>query len=220
MSKRILFFLLIISIINSINSFLRFNIPNNRDKCFLEELFVEGTVLIKYHLYGLEEAFKKESQSEILRNIKIFIKNSKGKVIHETFLSKIRDKYAIHLTEPDQYFVCARFYKSWSKTDLPESVQLVIKIRSDYDYKELDKSLQKEDVQNFETRIKEIISETVPSIESAKKELVEEDNTAKDIIGCSNAYYKLTIVQLIIIFIISFYNIINFKNFLSSKRVI
>ena len=46
------------------SSSLKFNIPNNRDKCFSEEIFQEGTLLIRYDLKGIE-SIKNEHQEKI-----------------------------------------------------------------------------------------------------------------------------------------------------------
>ena len=60
----------------------------------------------------------------------------------------------------------------------------------------------------------------IPSIAVSKMELDEEDKTAKAIISTSTLYFKLTIIQMIIIIIIAFYQIFNLRKFLASKRII
>ena len=66
----ILFNTLILSLFNLSVQSLKFNIPNNREKCFNEDIFTNGTLLIRYDLKGVE-FIKKESQEKVLQNIKL-----------------------------------------------------------------------------------------------------------------------------------------------------
>ena len=118
------------------------------------------------------------------------------------------------------YQICARYYKSWSITELPKSVMLGIKIRTDYDYKSLEDTLEKKDIDHFMEQIRILKSKVVPSITSSKIELDEEDKMAKKIISTSKLYFKLAIIQLVLIVIIAIYQIFNIKRFLTSKQII
>ena len=75
---------LFFSFFNFCKSSLKFNIPNNRDKCFQEEIFTNGTLLIRYDLKGIE-TIKQENQEKVLKNIKLFIKDPKGRNVREVF---------------------------------------------------------------------------------------------------------------------------------------
>ena len=221
MSKKLmnLFLINFLSLFICINTSLKFNIPNNREKCFAEEIYIKGTLLIRYDLNGIN-TIKTEYQESTMKNIKLFVKNPKGKIIKELFLQSRKGKFALHVEEIGQYYICTKYYKTWSISDLPKDVLLGIKIRSDYEYKEINKGLLKEDVNNFIEEMLEVRKNVMPSIEASKIELDEEDRTAKAIISTSTLYFKLTIFQLILIFIIAFYQIFNVKKFLTSKRII
>ena len=80
---------------NSYSS-LKFNIPNNREKCFAQEFYLQGTLLVRYDLKGIE-LIKPENQEKAIKNIKIFVKNEKGKNIHELFLNSHKGKFAIYI---------------------------------------------------------------------------------------------------------------------------
>ena len=215
----VLFLINFLSLFIYINSSLKFNIPNNREKCFVEEIYIKGTLLIRYDLNGIN-SIKTEYQESTMKNIKLFIKNPKGKIIKELFLQSRKGKFALHVEEIGQYYICTKYYKTWSISDLPKDVLLGIKIRSDYEFKKIDKGLLKEDVNNFIEKMLEVRKNVMPSIEASKIELDEEDRTAKAIISTSTLYFKLTIFQLILIFIIAFYQVFNVKKFLTSKRII
>ena len=215
----ILYITIIISLFNLSNQSLKFNIPNNREKCFAEEIYINGTLLIRYDLKGIE-SIKSEHQEKVLKNIKLFIKNPKGKIIRELYLINRKGKFALHVDMEGQYQICARFFKIWSITELPKDVVLGIKIRTDYDYQNLETSLEKKHLNHFLEEMRILKSKVIPSITSSKVELDEEDKMAKEIISTSKLYLKLSIIQLILIIIIAVYQIFSIKNFLKKKQII
>jgi hypothetical protein len=216
----IFYFLVILTIFKNINSSLKFNIPSYRDKCFQTEIYTEGTLLIRYDLIGFEEFFKDKEQEELFKNIKIFIKNEKGKNVYETSLKNRKDKFAVLLKEAQVYQICTRYFKPRRARELPGFVMMGLKIRNDYQYTELENSLHKEDVNNFWKKIRNLKKDIRPSIEAAKVELKEEDKTAKSIISSINIYYKLCIIQLVIIILVSVYTVVTYQDFLKKKSII
>jgi hypothetical protein len=97
---------------------------------------------------------------------------------------------------------------------------LGIKIRTDYDYSPIDSPLEKKDLEHFYEQMRMLRSKVLPSITSSKNEIDEEDKMAKAIISTSKLYFKLTIIQLVLIVIIAVYQIFSIKNFLQSKQII
>ena len=146
---------MIILIIIAIKSFtfiessLKFNIPSYRDKCFQQEIYLEGTLLIRYDLTGFEDFFKGKEQQELFNSIKIFIKNEKGQNVYETSLKSRKDKFAVLLKEPQTSQICTRYFKPRRGKELPGFVMMGLKIRNDYHYTEIDNSLHREDVNHF-----------------------------------------------------------------------
>ena len=201
------------------NASLKFNIPNNRDKCFSEEMYLDGTLLVRYDLKGIEN-IKNEHQESVLKNIKLFVKDPTDKIIRELYLINRKGKFAFRAEKDGFYNICVRYYKTWSVKNLPNDVLLGIKLRSDYAYKEIKNSLQKKDVNDLVEQINNLKYKVVPSISSSKKEIDEEDKIAKAIISTSNLYFLLTLIQMILLFVIVFYQIFNLKRFLSSKQII
>ena len=207
------------SFLNLSNQSLKFNIPNNREKCFTEEIYTNSTLLIRYDLKGVE-SIKADNQEKVLKNIKLFLKNPKGKIIKELDLLNRKGKFAIYIDMEGVYQICSRYYKTWSVTELPKDVVLGIKIRTDYEYQSIESSLEKKDLDQFWEEIRILKGKVLPSISSSKVELDEEDKMAKTIISTSKLYLKLSIIQLILIIIIAFYQIFNIKNFLMKKQII
>ena len=213
------FFIIFFILFNFSLSSLKFNIPNNRDKCFSEEIFADGTLLIRYDLKGVD-SIKKEHQEKVLNNIKLFVKDPNGKILRELYLINRKGKFAVRVEKEGIHNICARYYKTWSLSELPKDVLLGIKIRSDYDYKQIEQSLQSKDVKDFMDQINSLKYKVIPSISSSKVEIEQEDKTAKAIISTSSLYFKLNLIQLILVFFIAFYQIFNLRKFLTSKRII
>ena len=218
-STFIIFITLMFSFLNLSNQSLKFNIPNNREKCFTEEIYTNSTLLIRYDLKGVE-SIKADNQEKVLKNIKLFLKNPKGKIIKELDLLNRKGKFAIYIDMEGVYQICSRYYKTWSVTELPKDVVLGIKIRTDYEYQSIESSLEKKDLDQFWEEIRILKGKVLPSISSSKVELDEEDKMAKTIISTSKLYLKLSIIKLILIIIIAFYQIFNIKNFLMKKQII
>ena len=213
-------FLILISLFNIIESYLKFNIPSNHDKCYVQELYVEGNLLIKYDLTGFEKEFNENEQKNLFKNIKVFIKNEKNKNIYETDLKSRKEKFAIRIKEPGHYQICARYFKPRRSRDLSKNILMALKIRSDYDHKDLENSLMREDVDKFWKSIRELKREIRPSIEAAQLELNEEDKTAKSIISSIEIYYKLCVIQVAIVIILNIYVLVTYNDFFKEKSII
>ena len=212
--------LLILIVFNLIESSLKFYLPTQKDKCFQVELYFEGTILVRYDLSVFDKDFKENQQKELFKNTKIFIKNGNGKNIYETELKSRKDKFAVFLKEPGVYQVCTRYIKQRRESYLPNNISMGLKIRSDYQYTDIDQSLHKSDVNNFWRRIREIKNEMRPSLEASKNELSEEDKTAKSMIHTIDTYHKLCCVQFALIIILAIYNIGYYKDYFKEISII
>ena len=213
-------FLLIIIQINIIHCSLKFNIPNYRDKCFQQELYIGGAIQVRYDLSGHEKYFQGQELQELFKNIKIFIQSEKGKKIYETSLKSRKDKFVVHIKEPDVYYICARYYKPNRGREIPGDVVMGLKIRNDFYWTDLKKSIHQEDVQHFWKKIRDVKKDMFPTIESAKQEIKEEDDTAKMMVSSINTYHKLAIIQLIIIIIFSSLTVYKYKDYFKKKSII
>ena len=214
--------LILISSFNIISSYLKFNIPSDRDKCYGQDFYVEGTLLIKYDLSGFEKEYRGvNEQNNLFKNIKVFIKNELNKNIYETELKSRKEKFAIRIKEAGHYSICARYNKPTRRgRDLSNNIMMALKLRTDYEHKDLGEKLMREDVDKFWKKIREIKRDIRPSIEAAQIELTEEDKTAKSIFSSINIYYKLCCIQLTIIFVLTIYNLVSYKDFFKEKSII
>ena len=213
-------YLVILLSINYINCSLKFNIPSHRDKCFQQELYVGGAIQVRYDLSGYQKYYKGKEVQDLFKNIKIFIKNQAGKIIYETNMKDRKDKFVVHIKEADIYYICAKYFKPYKAKEIPGDVLMGLKIRNDYQYKKLEESLHKEDVNNFWKKIREIKRDMTPTIEASRLEIKAEDKTAKSIISSIDTYYILCCVQLVIIVIVTIFTIVSYKDFFKTKSII
>ena len=213
--------IIIICLFNVINSYLKFNIPSNNDKCFEYKIYVNANLLVKYDLTGFDKEFKsEEEQKNLFKNIKVFIKNEKNKNIYETELKSRKEKFALKLEGPGSYKICARYNKPRRGKDLKNNILMALKLSTEYDYKFVDDGLKKVDVFNFWEKILSIYKEMRSSIEAAKLELNEEDSTAKSMISSINIYYKLCLIQLAVIILLTIYNLWRYKDYFKKLSLI
>ena len=219
-NKFSLSFYLFLTLFIFIDSSLKFNIPTYRDKCFSQELYIEGTLLIRYDLTGFEDDYKGTDQEELFKHIKIFIKDEKGYRVYETELKNRKDKFAVLLKNPGNYQICTRYFRQRRGRELSNKVLMGLKIRNDYQYKKLEETLHKEDVNNFWKKIREIKRDMTPTIEASRLEIKAEDKTAKSIISSIDTYYILCCIQLVIIVIVTIFTIVSYKDFFKTKSII
>ena len=212
--------ILFLSLLNITYSSLKFNVLGNRERCFTQELYIDGSLLVRYDLTGFEKVFQGNRAEELFKKIKIFIKDDKGNNIYETELKSRKDKFVIFIKKEGIYQICTRYFKNRGDRELPTSILMGLKIRNDYQYTKLDESLHKEDVDNFWRKIRDIKRDMRPSIEASKIELKEEDKTAKSMISSIQTYYILCCFQLVIVVVMTIYIIVTYQDFLKKKSII
>ena len=211
---------LLFALLNIAYSSLKFNILSYRDKCFSQEFYLEGSLLIRYDLTGFERDFPGNKAEELFKKIKISVKDDKGKPIYEIVLKSRKEKFVIFIKNAGVYQICTRYFKSRGERELSSNILMGVKIRNDYQYKKLEDSLHKEDIDNFWKKIREIKRDMRPSIEASKSELKEEDKVAKSMISSINTYYILCCFQLVIIVVITIYIIVSYQEFFKNKSII
>ena len=204
----------------TIKTSLKFKIPSYKEKCFEEDLYLEGTLLIQYHLSGYENDFKPSEVSKFFKSIKIYIKDEKENIIFNTELKARKDKFAVYMKKEGKYLICSKYDRAKGGKDLSDSVLMGIKIRDDYKLGRFENSIQKEDIKDFWDKIRNVKKEMIPSIEAAKKEIEKEDKVAKSIISSLNVYYFVSLIQLVVIILVTCYLLYNFKTYFKSKSII
>lgn len=211
-------YFLFLSLIPLCFSSLKFDLPINKYKCFLEDISFEATLLIRYDL-----SFPNiTNTNEIIKNVEILVTNDNGVKASNFYLEKRKGKFAVYLKEESIYRICVKYHKSYSIPNPPQGTLMGIKLSTEYEANEpkVEEALQKEEIEIFKKKIKDIKSELDPSVNVQEKEIRNENRTAKKIIKSGRLYYYATIIQLIVVIGVGMYHLINFRRFLSSNKII
>jgi hypothetical protein len=214
------FFILFLISINNIFCSLKFKIPKNSEKCFIQQIFLETSVLIRFDLSGFEEISDNKILQNIYNNLQIYIKNQNSTIIYRESIKKNKGKFVQFLKEPGIYFICSSYVGQYNENNFPKNLLFGIKITNEYESKDINKALNKDTLEIFNKKIKKINNELIPSMNLQKKELEEEDETSRKIISASEWYFNLTVIQILLIILVAFYYVLQFKKYLTVRRLI
>ena len=212
MLKSLKYFLFIF-FLNNIFCSLKFKIPKKTEKCFIQQIFLDTSVLIRFDLSGIEQTEKNLLQN-IYDNLQIYIKNQNLTIVYKEPIKKPKGKFVQFIKIPGIYYICSLYEGNYNENDFPKNLLFGIKISNEFESKDIDKALNKDSLEIFNKKIKKINNELIPSMNLQKNEIVEEDETSKKIINSSNWYFNLTVIQILIIILVAIYYVLQFKKYL------
>ena len=211
-----------LTIFRQISPKFKFNIPDDHDKCYVSHVYIPCNIQIQYEINGFDERFVSDSTKGIVGNdINIFVKKEGDeRVIKEEKGIKSKNNFVVHLTDPGRYFICVRFFPSNFMPSLPNFVTISLEIREDSSILPTSQFMTKNEVLDFSEKIKEIKSQTFININKENEQMMEEKRIQKEIISSGFLYNILTVIQIIIICGIGFFNIHNFLKYLKRKEIV
>ena len=218
--KKIAFFTFALFLFSLSNCSLKFSIPVNREKCFIEQTIFNGSLLIRYDISGFQNLTETEI-NEVLQNIKIFVKTEETGRSSRYDVESRKGKIAISTVEGQSYRICTKYTnsKTWG-VKKPDELSIGLKLSNDWEEINVDQALNKETLGHFQSKIQELKSKVNEPILSQKRTLKMEDKSAREIIKTSRLYFNLTIFQLIFVIGIGMFHLITFRRFLSSNKII
>lgn len=212
-------YFLFIFFLNNIFCSLKFKIPKKSEKCFIQQIFLETSVLIRFDLSGIEQTENNLLQN-IYDNLQIYIKNQNLTIFYKEPIKKPKGKFVQFIKIPGIYYICTLYEGNYNEKDFPNNLLFGIKITNEFESKDIDKALNKDSLEIFNKKIKKINNELIPSMNLQKNEIAEEDETSKKIINSSNWYFNLTVIQILIIILVAIYYVLQFKKYLFIRRLI
>lgn len=213
--KSLIIFILFFKFIFSI---LKFKIPLKNEKCFIQQIFLETSVLIRFDLTGIEQISNNILQN-IYENLKIYIKNQNSTVIYKESIKKSKGKFVQFIKKSGIYFICSIYEGNLNENEI-KNLFFGIKISNEFESKDIEKALNKDSLEFFNKKIIKINNELIPSMNLQKNEIDEEDETSKKIINSSKFYFNLTVIQILLIIIVAIYYVLQFKKYLFIRRLI
>jgi len=212
-------YFLFIFFLNNILCSLKFKIPKKSEKCFIQQIFLETSVLIRFDLSGTEQIDNNFLQN-IYDNLQIYIKNQNLTIFYKESIKKPKGKFVQFIKKPGIYYICTLYEGNYNENDFPKNLLFGIKITNEYESKNINNALNKDSLEIFNKKINKINNELIPSMNLQKNEIVEEDETSKKIINSSAWYFNLTVIQIILIILVAIYYVLQFKKYLFIRRLI
>ena len=199
---------------------LKMNIPDNRDKCFIENIFDETIIFIKYDISGYDKNLDIEELKLILNGIIIFIKNNNDNTIYKQYLNERRGKFGYLINKAGEYRICTRFYSKTISKKLSDDVVIGLKIKKSNDKKIINKSLKKDDIKVLDRKIINY-ENNINNLNHEIKNVIKNDNKLTEEIKISgDLYLVLNIIQIIIIIYSGIIYLIYFINYLKKKNIL
>ena len=212
MKSLILFFIFL----KYIFCILKFKIKN--EKCFIQQIFLETSVLIRFDLTGIENISNNILQN-VYENLKIYIKDQNSTVIYKESIKKSKGKFVEFIKKSGIYFICSIYEGNLNENEI-KNLFFGIKISNEFESKDINKALNKDSLEFFNKKINKINNELIPSMNLQKNEIDEEDETSLKIINSSKFYFNLTVIQILLIIIVAIYYVLQFKKYLFIRRLI
>ena len=213
--KSLIIFILFFKFIFSI---LKFKIPLKNEKCFIQQIFLETSVLIRFDLTGIENISNNILQN-VYENLKIYIKDQNSTVIYKESIKKSKGKFVQFIKKSGIYFICSIYEGKLNENEI-KNLFFGIKISNEFESKDINKALNKDSLEFFNKKIIKINNELIPSMNLQKNEIDEEDETSLKIINSSKFYFNLTVIQILLIIIVAIYYVLQFKKYLFIRRLI
>ena len=212
MKSLILFFIFL----KYIFCILKFKI--NNEKCFIQQIFLETSVLIRFDLTGIENISNNILQN-VYENLKIYIKDQNSTILYKESIKKSKGKFVQFIKKSGIYFICSIYEGKLNENEI-KNLFFGIKISNEFESKDINKALNKDSLEFFNKKINKINNELIPSMNLQKNEIDEEDETSLKIINSSKFYFNLTVIQILLIIIVAIYYVLQFKKYLFIRRLI
>ncbi len=207
--------LILLLIISKINSSLIFKINSDSTQCFIDELFADSSMIIKWKIFTPT----KKNINNILQYFTLYVLNEQSQ--NEVFSYKLqspKSKTTFSVSKEGQYRICINRKKH---KEMKEEVYMNLKLLSDnmddIDFKDV---VSLEDLNIFETKAKQIKELTKPILVEQTQQLEVENNSSIETIQNTRWYKYMAIGQIIVTLIIGIIQLRNFRKFLKSQHII
>ena len=207
--------LILLLIISKINSSLIFKINSDTTQCFIDELFADSSMIIKWKIFTPT----KKNINNILQYFTLYVLNEQSQ--NEVFSYKLqspKSKTTFSVENEGQYRICINRKKH---NEMKDEVYMNLKLLSDnmddINFKDV---VSFEDLNIFETKAKQIKELTKPILVEQNQQLEIENNSSIETIQNTRWYKYMTTGQIIVTLIIGIIQLRNFRKFLKSQHII
>ena len=216
MKSSFLFAILIVSFLPLITPHLLFRLLPNQARCYVDELFAESVMMIKWKIYTQSKA----DLSSIVSQMVIYATSEETKEqVFTAVPSSAKNKVAFTPGKEGVYRICVIYRTRYSPINEP--IYMNMRFGSDnMDEPDINNALQSKDVTNLEGKAKKVLELAKPIIERQKSDLDLENANAETTIKNTKWYKYLTFAQIALCVIIGLVQLNNFRKYLKSQNVI
>ena len=207
--------IILLLIISQIKSSLIFKIKSDSTQCFIDELFTDSSMIIKWKIFTPS----KKNVNNILQYFTLYVINEQNK--NQVFSYKLtspKSKTTFSVENEGQYRICINRKKH---NEMKDEVYMNLKLLSDnmddINFKDV---VSFEDLNIFETKAKQIKELTKPILVEQNQQLEIENNSSIETIQNTRWYKYMTTGQIIVTLIIGIIQLRNFRKFLKSQHII
>jgi hypothetical protein len=222
--------LIILIKMNSINSTLQVKLDDKEQKCFIEELFPDSILSIKWkvelgsNLFIEKRNKTKEELSnivseDIIRGIIITIIDNASREIIKTINPQFnKDKESFKPSGQGKFAICVQYR---GKSVPNDEIFFSMKLNSNnMDEPNLRDAIKTHHLNDINNQTSAIISFGNNIISKQNVELGDEDHFATMQLSMVENYNLMVCIQLIVMILLSFYQIWSFKKFLIANNII
>lgn len=208
--------IILITLINITSMHLLFELQVNKPICYLEELYTDTEMLIKWKIFTKTN----KDISKILNNVIIYITSEETKQQVFSYVpTSPKAKTIFYSSQMGNYRVCV-IYRT-SRSAVEETLFMNIRfIGTNHIDPNIQQAIQNEDVAIIKKRVNDIKEIGVVYIEKQKNDLEMENVKANITIKNTRWYKYVTFAQIGICIVIGVLQIANFKKYLKYMNVI
>ena len=215
MKSTLLVAIIIFSFLPLITPHLLFHLVPNQARCYVDELFADSVMMIKWKIYTQSKA----DVSSVVPQIVIYATSEETKEQVFTVPTSAKNKVPFTPGKEGVYRICVIYRTRYSAINEP--IYMNMRFGSDnMDEPDINNALQSKDVSNLEGKAKKVLELAKPIIERQKSDLDLENANAETTIKNTKWYKYLTFVQIGLCVIIGLVQLNNFRKYLKSQNVI
>lgn len=215
--------LLLLLAITSLCNCLHFELMPYEPKCFFEELFEGSVATIKYKIWTDDKDLD-ERQSmlililaqSILNSIKINVSNDKFEIMQQEQAKFLQHQFNYLSKSNDYIRVCTEYHGSSLMQN--KKIFLKLKILSDnMDEPDIRKAMTSKDLDFIKDNMRRAVVKATALVKSQDNELVKEVRTGNSFQKSVNSFYKMTWLQIAIVFGMFIYQMFSFRKYFNSE---
>ena len=198
-------------------SHLFFRLLPNQQRCYIDELFDESVLMIKWKMYTNSTI---NITSTILPSVSIYVtKPSSTDRLFSHVPRTMKGKVPFTAAKGGMYKICIIYWTRYSP--LTDPLYVSLRFASDnMDEPDIINAIQSKDISNFQKKTQEVLIHAGPIIDRKKKEIEQEKHNAEVTISTTKWYKYLTYGQIALCVFVGVIQVNNFRKFLKSQHII